>query len=255
MTTAEQNYLLLQEIEANRRFLLMAYQQNPKLLKNAEARIKQMFEVTASCKPDEVNPAGMRKQRGVSLIELVMFIVIISVAVTGVLLVMNQVTAHSADSLVRKQALAIAESLLEEVELMPFTYCDPNDPSGNAGDPVLTTSTASCTAGWSQDVITGPTPNTETRYSTADPFDNVADYGNFNMPAPTGIFSMTDGITPVAGLGNYSANVSITRAGTALLGVADNGTALRITITVTAPDNSSVVLDGYRTRYAPNDLP
>ncbi|MBI5435624.1 MAG: prepilin-type N-terminal cleavage/methylation domain-containing protein [Nitrosomonadales bacterium] len=192
--------------------------------------------------------AGIKRQRGVSLIELVMFIVIISVAVTGVLLVMNQVTRHSADSLVRKQALAIAESLLEEVELMPFTYCDPNDPA--AASAVNATVCAV-----SQDVITGPTPNTETRYSTADPFDNVADYGNFNMPAPPGIFSMTDGITPIAGLGNYSANVSITRAGTALLGVADNGAALRITITVTAPDNSNVVLDGYRTRYAPNDLP
>ena len=38
-------YLLLQEIEANRRFLLMVYQQNPKLLERADARIKQLFEV------------------------------------------------------------------------------------------------------------------------------------------------------------------------------------------------------------------
>ncbi len=44
MTTAEKNFILLQEIEANRRFLLMAYQQNPKLLENAEARIKQLFD-------------------------------------------------------------------------------------------------------------------------------------------------------------------------------------------------------------------
>jgi len=47
MTTAEKNFILLQEIEANRRFLLMAYQQNPKLLENAEARIKQLFEKPA----------------------------------------------------------------------------------------------------------------------------------------------------------------------------------------------------------------
>jgi hypothetical protein len=44
MKAAEQNFLLLQEIEANRRFLLVAYQQNPKLLENAEARIKQLFD-------------------------------------------------------------------------------------------------------------------------------------------------------------------------------------------------------------------
>ena len=44
MTGAEKNFILLQEIAANRRFLLMAYQQNPKLLANAEARIKQLFD-------------------------------------------------------------------------------------------------------------------------------------------------------------------------------------------------------------------
>jgi MSHA pilin protein MshD len=57
------------------------------------------------------------RQRGVTLIELIVFIVIISTALAGILLVMNQVTLHSADPLVHKQALAIAESMLEEVQL------------------------------------------------------------------------------------------------------------------------------------------
>lgn len=57
------------------------------------------------------------KQYGISLIELILFIVIIGVGVLGILGVMNQATAHSADPLVRKQALAVAESLLEEIEL------------------------------------------------------------------------------------------------------------------------------------------
>ncbi|MCR4304735.1 MAG: hypothetical protein NUV63_11025 [Gallionella sp.] len=47
MLTAEQNYRLLQEIEANRMFLLMAYQQNSKLLESAEMGIKQLFEMPA----------------------------------------------------------------------------------------------------------------------------------------------------------------------------------------------------------------
>ena len=62
------------------------------------------------------------RQRGISLIELIMFIVIISIALAGILLVMNRVTSNSADTLIRKQSLAIAESLLEEVQLMPFTF-------------------------------------------------------------------------------------------------------------------------------------
>lgn len=63
------------------------------------------------------NKSSSLLQRGISLIELIMFIVIISVALAGILLVMNQVMSRSADPLVRKQALAIAESMLEEIQL------------------------------------------------------------------------------------------------------------------------------------------
>lgn len=42
--TAQQNYRLLQEIEANRNFILLAYLQNPKLLEQAEGRIRQLFK-------------------------------------------------------------------------------------------------------------------------------------------------------------------------------------------------------------------
>lgn len=208
----------------------------------AEVRIKEVLRVPGS--GIGVQSETRNLQRGVSLVELIVFIVIISIALAGILLVMNQVTGHSADTLVRKQALAIAESLLEEVELMPFTYCDPNDASA-----VSATSTADCAN--SQDVITGPTPGTETRYSAADPFDNVADYGGFSMPAG-GIKDIGgNAIGPASG---YSAGIAIARAGTSLSLPADDA-ALRITVTVTAPDNSQVVLDGYRTRYAPNDVP
>jgi MSHA pilin protein MshD len=183
-------------------------------------------------------------QRGVSLIELIMFIVIISGALAGILMVMNKTTGHSADALLRKQSLAVAESLLEEIELMPFTYCDATD--GNAASAV---STLGCTTGLSQDVITGPTPGTATRGSLTTPFNNVADYSNYTE---TGITDVTG--TPVTGLESYSASVSIAHAGITLLGVADPGAALQITVTVTAPDGSKVVLDGYRTRYAPNSF-
>lgn len=38
--TAEENYRLLQEIQANRDFLLLAYRQNPELLRHAEPGIR-----------------------------------------------------------------------------------------------------------------------------------------------------------------------------------------------------------------------
>ena len=70
-----------------------------------------------------------RCERGLSLIELVVFIVVLAIGVTGVAILFNQMTRSSVDPVVRKQALAIATSLMEEVELHAFTYCDPDDPA------------------------------------------------------------------------------------------------------------------------------
>lgn len=64
---------------------------------------------------------GGFRQRGINLIEVIMFIVIIGIALSSILLVMNNVARHSADTLVRKQTLALAESLLEEIQLQNFT--------------------------------------------------------------------------------------------------------------------------------------
>jgi MSHA pilin protein MshD len=186
------------------------------------------------------------RQAGVSLVELILFIVIVSIAVAGVLLVMNKVTAHSADALVHKQSLAIAESLLEEVELMPFTFCDPDDASA-----VSATSSAGCTIqeGLGPETIGGVT---EDRYGTLAPavnaqFDNVNDYNGFAMAAGAGIRDITGNV--VAGLGGYAAQVAVAPSA---LGDVPAAESLLITVTVTGPDGSSVALDGYRTRYAPN---
>lgn len=45
--TAEENYRLLQEIQANRDFLLLAYRQNPELLRHAEPGIRLLFGLPA----------------------------------------------------------------------------------------------------------------------------------------------------------------------------------------------------------------
>lgn len=42
--TPEENLLLLREIEANRAFILLAYQSDPTLLKLADPEIKRLFE-------------------------------------------------------------------------------------------------------------------------------------------------------------------------------------------------------------------
>jgi MSHA pilin protein MshD len=69
---------------------------------------------------------SIKRQAGITLIELILYIVIVSVGLAGILSVMNVTTQHSADPMVRKQALAVAESLLEEITLKDFT-----DPDGS----------------------------------------------------------------------------------------------------------------------------
>jgi MSHA pilin protein MshD len=67
---------------------------------------------------------GVRRQSGFTLIELVIFMVVIAVGLAGILLVMNTVVARSADPMVRKQAAALADSILEEI--LQKEYTDPD---------------------------------------------------------------------------------------------------------------------------------
>jgi MSHA pilin protein MshD len=183
-------------------------------------------------------------QRGISLIELIMFIVIVSTALAGILSVMNVTTRASADPLVHKQALAIAESLLEEIELMPFTFCDPDDPAAG---------TATGVGDCAMQEVPG-VENDVSRYDAALPFDNVSDYNGFAMNGG-GIFDITDGATKIPGLDAYSLG-PIVIAPIAFGGITlASGGALQITVTVTGPDGVPVTVDGVRTRYAPRAVP
>lgn len=178
-----------------------------------------------------------RRERGLSLIELVVFIVVLGIGVAGVALLFNQMTRSSVDPVVRKQALAIATSLMEEIELLPFTYCDPDDPA---------VTTASSAAGCAIPEALGPEAG-ETRY--ADPrFDNVNDYAGFSMSG--GIRDLTNTLVP--GLGGYAASVSVQPIAAGELPGIPTSEGLRITVSVTGPANANVVLQGYRLRYAPN---
>jgi MSHA pilin protein MshD len=87
-----------------------------------------------------------RKSRGLSLIELIMFIVIVGAAVAGIIGMISLTTQSSADPMVRKQALSIAEAMLEEVRLQPFTLCDADD-TGGATVAIGTIASASASGG------------------------------------------------------------------------------------------------------------
>jgi MSHA pilin protein MshD len=177
---------------------------------------------------------GARTDLGVSLVELLMFIVIVSAALAGVIRVFVQGSLASADPGLQRQALAIAESLLDEVQLMPLTWCDPDDDQTGTA-----TSASPCTTPEAMGPESG-----ETRYATPS-FDHVTDYHGFSM---TGIRDPAN--TAVAGLEKYNAAVSVQPAALGSL-TAASGDALRITVTVTGPGNTQVTLEGHRSRHAP----
>jgi MSHA pilin protein MshD len=111
-----------------------------------------------------------KQQTGATLIELIVSIVIISTALAGVLGIINLTVLHSADPIVQQQAIAIAESYIEEITALPVD--DPD--GGNAG---------------------------ETRAT----FDNVDDYNG--LINNNGVVDQ-DG-NPVLSLANYNVTVAI----------------------------------------------
>ena len=73
------------------------------------------------------------RQLGFTLIEVIIFIVVVAAGLAGILSVSNTVVKSSADPVVRKQTIAIAESLLEEILLKE--YCDPDTVDASTNPP------------------------------------------------------------------------------------------------------------------------
>lgn len=58
--------------------------------------------------------------RGFTLVEMIVAMVIISVGLAGVLGVLSRTSVQSADPMVTKQLTAIAEGMMEEIQLKPY---------------------------------------------------------------------------------------------------------------------------------------
>jgi MSHA pilin protein MshD len=161
------------------------------------------------------------RQRGLTLIELIMFIVIVSVALVGVLTVLNVTVKNSADPMIRKQALAVAEAMLDEVLSKDFQ----NDPA----DPTDSSATLGCT----------PATAPSCRLNTPADRPNYNDVDDFNGWSQ-GVIQI-DG-TPAPVLGSYT--VAINVAPLNLSGIDGK----QVTVTV-AGGNETIVLNGFRANF------
>ena len=162
-------------------------------------------------------------QRGLTLIELVIYIVVVLVGLAGVLTVLDTTVRGSTDPVARKQALALAEAMLEEVLAKDYQ----NDPS----DPANVSSTVGCTP------ATTPkcTPNTPAQ---RDNYNDVDDYNGWNQAGNR----QAVGVAPAA-LAGYNVTVAVGAA------PAVNGVALKaVTVTVTR-GAETVTLQGWRGNF------
>jgi MSHA pilin protein MshD len=178
-------------------------------------------------------------ERGLTLIELLVFIVIIGIAANAMLAVFANLTRTSAGLLPDKQAQAIANSMMQEILAQPYTFCDPDAP--NASTATAATS-AQCGVNRVENIGPENVPAPVETRSGVRPFDNVNDYNLFNTTANT-----LSGLPAQAG---YIVQVAVQSAGL-IAGVPATET-LRVTVTVTPPTGAPVNLDGVRFRYAPN---
>ena len=119
------------------------------------------------------------KQAGATLIELIVSIVIISTALAGILGLINLTVLHSADPLVQHQAIAIAESYLEEITALPIL--DPDGVDGEIG---------------------------RTNFDDTDDYDGHIDVGARDQDD-----------NPIAGLNNYTINVNIANPNPVISGI------------------------------------
>ncbi len=112
---------------------------------------------------------SIRQQKGATLVELLVSIVIVSISAASVLGVLSMNVGASADPMQRHQAMAIAESYLEEILLRPM-----DDPDGVDGE----VSRAS--------------------------FDDLDDYDGLVNVGAADQFGV-----PLAGLGDYTVSVNV----------------------------------------------
>ena len=76
-----------------------------------------------------MNNSRKRQHRGFTLIEVIIFIVVVGAGLAGILAVSTNAVKGSADPMVRKQAMALADSILEEILQKEFA-----DPDGVGGE-------------------------------------------------------------------------------------------------------------------------
>ncbi|MFT3849242.1 MAG: type II secretion system protein [Propionivibrio sp.] len=172
---------------------------------------------------DSMNPLNPRwRQTGLTLIELVIFIIVVSVGLVGVLSVLNITARSSADPMIRKQALAVAEAMMEEI--LSKDYQNDAADSGNT----------SAALGCTPNTVPACAANTVLNRTN---YNDVDDYNGWNQ---VGVFQVDGTAAPI--LGTYTVQVRV--AALTLSGI----TGKQVMVTVTG-GTETITLNGFRANF------
>lgn len=206
-------------------------------------------------------------QKGISLIELVIFIVILSVALTGITLIYINTTRYSADPMVRIRSIELAQSTLEEILSKAY---DHNTPVGggcvqlaNSSCPVAASNPIAAVTVLLATTLTSAEEADRTNYNDVDDYHNKlycdASVNEANTACPTltcQAMENAPGNDISSEYKGFSVCVQVSFAGGigTEINVAGTTTVLtndakRIDVTVTDPLNSRIVLSAYRLNF------
>lgn len=192
----------------------------------------------------------LAKHAGFSLIETVIFIVIVSIAVTAIALQFSTNVSHSHEPFLRQRAIAVANAYMDEILKKRWNE---NSPTGGGcvetGSNTCTTYCATVTYPGCNYCAKGagvcvPAANASAlgseEASRAD-YDDVDDYKVISNQVPTDA-------SGVAMPGYTGFLVSVDVGNVAWNGVSATESLL-ITVTVTTPTNESISLKTYRLNF------
>lgn len=149
-------------------------------------------------------------QRGVTLIETIVFLVVVSIALVALVRVYSAAVVASVDPVVRVRALEKAQAQMDEVLARKF---DENTPTG--GVPACDSTDGVACAGIVADTD----------------YDDVGDYNGFTDTSEA----------------SYAVSVTVVNAGTEI-GLLSTR-ARRITVSVSMPGGDSVILSAYKVNF------
>ncbi len=161
------------------------------------------------------------RSAGATLVELIITIVIISIAIAGVVGAFSVIAGRSADPLNQTRAIAIAQLYMDEIIARKY---DENTPPGG------TPKQNGCSI--------------VTEESARSGYDDVDDYNAIAGESPRNADGLALAGTAYNG---FTVSVAITCAGTEI-GLA-NEDGKRVDITITDPSSQSYLFSGYRANF------